>query len=225
MNTLPKILVVEDEILIADYIEELLNEYDQFSIKQANSKEEAIKALHNFLPDVVLMDINLAGNNEGITLANTEFCNEKLIFLTAQNDRETIKKAIATQPVGYLTKPIKKTDLIAAIQLVINNILSQKEITVKHKNVNIKVPVNTIMFAKKEDHYLKIFTKNDSKMLRASVKEFLEMVNSLDFIQVHRSYVVNKKFVNEYSVKEIFIMGQKIPISSTYVKDILNQLN
>lgn len=224
MNTLLKILIVEDEILIADYIEELLKELDQFSIQQANTKEEAVKSLRDFFPDIVLMDINLEGNNEGIDLANNEFSNEKLIFLTAQNDSDTVKKAIATKPLGYLTKPIKRTDLLATIQLGINSIFSQKEITVKHKNVNIKIPVNSIMFAKKEDHYLKLFTKDKPKMLRASVKEFLEMVNSSDFIQVHRSYVVNKKYVNEYSVKEIFIEGERIPISSTYVKGILDQL-
>lgn len=226
MNTSPKILVVEDEILIADYIQELLNDFGYSNLQQANSKEEATEKLVSFEPDIVLMDINLNGHSEGIELSENEFKEQKIIFLTAQNDKQTVQQAIKTNPLGYLTKPIKRTDLLATIQLGINNLTCQKQIEVKYRNINVKVAVDDIMFTKKEGHYLELHLCDNKpiKLLRASVKEFLEMVDSIDFIQVHRSYVVNKKYINQYSIKEIFIKENKIPVSSSFAKEILDKL-
>ena len=112
-----KILIVEDEVLIAEYVKDLLEEESHKDIKLAHHKEDAIEYIKSYKPDIILMDINLNGKNSGIELVNQKNTNASVIYLTGQYDYDLMHKALATKPDSYLTKPIKKQDLIAAINL------------------------------------------------------------------------------------------------------------
>jgi len=120
MENHSRILIVEDEVLIANFIFKLLQKEGYSNLEIANDVQTAQLKFNTFLPDIILMDINLEGPNTGIELAKRKNQEGKIIYLTAQNDSETIKKAIATNPETYLTKPIKNSDILAAIQLAIN---------------------------------------------------------------------------------------------------------
>lgn len=80
MSLNPKILIVEDEILIADYVMELLNEENFKKIEMAHDKEEAVQKMKSFLPEIILMDINLNGQNSGIEIAKLKNENARVIF-------------------------------------------------------------------------------------------------------------------------------------------------
>ena len=112
-----KILIVEDEILIADFIYNMLLKEGFTKVETVNDVQSALIKFKTFQPEIILMDINVEGQNTGIKLATQKNVQAKVIYITAQNDDETIQKAIATNPETYLTKPIKKFDLLAAIQL------------------------------------------------------------------------------------------------------------
>lgn len=116
-----KILIVEDQIIIADHILELLEEENFRFIKIANNEKMALKEMASFLPDVILMDINLNGINSGILLAEKRNTNASVIFITGQSGFLLKSKALKTNPVAYLTKPIKKGDILSSIRLVIKN--------------------------------------------------------------------------------------------------------
>ena len=113
-----KILIVEDEVLIAEFIFELLTEESFTTLKIANSKEEAIQCMNEFEPDIILMDINLNGSNSGIELARKKNANAAIIFLTGQYDNDLMTKALGTNPESYLTKPIKQNDLFAHAEIL-----------------------------------------------------------------------------------------------------------
>lgn len=117
MKNNSKILIVEDEVLIANFILKMLQKEGFSNLEIANDVETAKAKFNSFRPDIILLDINLEESNTGIDLAAKKNEDAKIIYLTAQNDIETIKKAIATNPISYLTKPIKKPDLLAAINL------------------------------------------------------------------------------------------------------------
>ena len=120
-----KILIVEDEIIIADYIEELLLEENFKHITIANNKETALIKMTSFLPDIILMDINLKGENEGISLAKCKNNNATVVFITGQHDLVLMNEALKSNPAAYLTKPIKRLDLLATINLAIYKKQSQ----------------------------------------------------------------------------------------------------
>lgn len=96
-----KILIVEDEVLIANFIEKMLQKEGFKHLEIANDIETAQTKFNTFRPDIILMDINLEGPNTGIDLATKKNQEAKIIYLTAQNDVETIKR-----PLQPIRKPI-----------------------------------------------------------------------------------------------------------------------
>lgn len=210
-----KILIVEDEIFIADYIQEILEEEHFKKNLQANTPEEAIAKLNSFQPDIVLMDINLAGNSEGIALANNQFNDQNIIFITAQNDRATIEKALQSNPNGYLTKPIKRVDLIVAIQLLATK-LKADTITIKDGFDLVRLKLEDILFVKSDNNYIDIQTTLNKYSIRNSLDKFLEELNNNSFVRVHRSYIINKSKVSIKTSTSVFIEKHEIPTSKKY---------
>jgi len=124
-----KILIVEDEFLIAKNIERCLlkNGYCVSSI--CASGEEALDKADKEKPDLILMDIHLDGEMDGIETSgelNINF-NIPIIFLTAHSNRETFNKAKVTAPFGYITKPFDEQRLCMAIEIAIYKDKSEKE--------------------------------------------------------------------------------------------------
>jgi two-component system cell cycle sensor histidine kinase/response regulator CckA len=115
------ILIVEDEGLVAQDLQMTLEEfgYDAFGI--ASSAEEAIRAASNRCPDLVLMDIRIKGNRDGIETA--ELLKQRfevpVVYLTAHADDATIERAKKTSPHGYLLKPVRTAELKSAIEISI----------------------------------------------------------------------------------------------------------
>lgn len=119
-----KILIVEDEPIIALNLKQILSEleYEPFGI--ANSKCNTLKLLNEKedTPDLILMDIYLQGPTTGIELAKElkiTLPNVPIIFLTANSEFATIREASETFAYGYLVKPYKKNTLFATIELAL----------------------------------------------------------------------------------------------------------
>lgn len=190
MQQIPKILIVEDEVLIAEFVLELLQEENYTQVQMAHEKEEAIKLIRDFLPDIILMDINLNGKNSGIELSKLKNDDAQIIFLTGQYDRAITIDALQTQPMSYLTKPINKKDLIASIMLASFQI-KQKFINVKDGYRVIKIALDDILFVKSEKNYIDIQLTNKKITIRQSLDTFQNEIHSEQFLRIHRSYIVN----------------------------------
>jgi PAS domain S-box-containing protein len=115
------ILVVEDEPIVAKDLQQTLREmnYDAFAI--ASSAEDAIKRATERCPDLVLMDIRIKGERDGIATAEIlgKQFGVSVIYLTAHADEATIERAARTAPYGYLLKPIKSAELRSAIEVAL----------------------------------------------------------------------------------------------------------
>lgn len=215
----PKILIVEDEVIIAEFIKDILEENNYNSVVIANDYETAVSEMQNFVPDILLMDINLNGNNSGIELAERKNKNAKVIFLTGQNDHGLMSKALTTNPESYLTKPIKKNDLIAAIQLsIVKN--KPSSIIVKDGFQSVKIDLNDILFIKSDNVYIDIQTTTKKITIRKSLDAFLKELNDANFIKVHRSYVVNKAKITTKKTTSVFIEEFEIPISRNLILEL-----
>lgn len=114
-----KILVVEDEIIVARTISSQLHQLGYMVTGTASSGKVAIAKASETKPDLVLMDIILKGEMDGITTASyiREYLDIPVIFLTAYGDDNTIERAKITQPFGYVVKPFTSKDLRIAIEM------------------------------------------------------------------------------------------------------------
>jgi PAS domain S-box-containing protein len=114
-----KVLVVEDERLVALDIQHMLMHLGYEVLASAASADEAIACASTSCPDVVLMDIRIKGARDGIEAASLlrERFDVPIVYLTAHADRATIERAKQTAPYGYLTKPFTEAALTSAIEI------------------------------------------------------------------------------------------------------------
>ncbi|MGJ8593841.1 MAG: LytR/AlgR family response regulator transcription factor [Aquaticitalea sp.] len=212
-----KILIVEDDIIIADFIEELLKESNFKKIRIANDKESAISEISEFLPDIILMDINLSGVNSGIELSKLKNKNANVIFVTGQYDFALMNEALKTNPDAYLTKPIKKVDLLASINLALhkkeNNIFQFKD---GYDEVNLNY--SDILYFNADGNYSNIHTASKKYTIRQSLNTILDALTPDNFIQTHRSFIVNKQKVQRAATSYVIVNGVEIPLSRSYAK-------
>lgn len=118
-----QILIVEDEPVIAENIAYYLNNHDFKVCGIAYDADEARMFLENSSPDAIVLDINLAGDVDGLDIAeyvNSHY-NIPFILLTSYADRETIAKAKKVKPWGYIVKPFNEDTLLASLEMAISN--------------------------------------------------------------------------------------------------------
>jgi len=115
----PSVLIVEDERIVAKDLQQTLLAlgYDAFAI--ASSAEEALARASERIPDLVLMDIRIKGELDGIQTAELFRARygTPLVYLTAHSDDAIIERAKVTEPIGYLIKPIKTAELRSVIEV------------------------------------------------------------------------------------------------------------
>lgn len=116
-----KILVVEDEAIVALEIQNTLERNGYQVVGLANSGEEAIRRATEALPDLILMDIRIKGTMDGIEAANhiRATLHIPVIFLTAHAEDDSLQRAKQTQPYGYILKPFQERDLKVAVEIAL----------------------------------------------------------------------------------------------------------
>lgn len=116
-----RILIVEDEIITADDIRESLLDMEYSVIGIVSSGEKAIEKLEEERPDLVLMDIMLLGEMDGIETANhIRSCFKiPVVYLTAYADKEILERAKISEPFGYILKPFNERELQINIEIAL----------------------------------------------------------------------------------------------------------
>ena len=241
-----KVGVVEDEIIIANNILSSLKQLGYDTIGPALSFTQAVELFEETPPDIILLDIILAGNKDGIDLAwkiKQDF-QIPFIFLTSHADKSTIERAKQVDPPSYLVKPFNKDELYCAIEIALFNFSKNKRIDdlpsdynkeesnfimkdslfVKHKGKFQKVPYSEILFLKNDNIYIEITTVKDTFLVRSNMNEYLQKFPS-NFIRVHRSYAVNCDYLEAISNDEITIGEHNIPLSRNYKDELLAKIN
>ncbi|MBP9904987.1 MAG: response regulator [Rhodoferax sp.] len=117
----PKVLVVEDELLVARDIEQQLLDLGYQPVGLATRGEEAIALAKQWRPDLVLMDIQLAGDMDGITAAQVirDQCALPVVFLTAYTADDVLARAKLTEPFGYMLKPFSERELRTVLAMAL----------------------------------------------------------------------------------------------------------
>lgn len=116
-----RVLVVEDEVLIADYIAILLEDAGHEVVGICDCADPALTFLRETRPDLAILDIRINGNVDGVDLAlrmQAEGLTTKHLFITGSGDPETKARALATGPIAILQKPVNVSQLEAILATV-----------------------------------------------------------------------------------------------------------
>jgi DNA-binding LytR/AlgR family response regulator len=243
MKSPTKILIVEDEMIIGANISLQLSKlgYDVTGI--VSRGEEAITHLKQNRPDIVLMDIQLKGNMDGIETA-IKMQNEvdvPVIYLTANADDEHFERAKSTNPYAFISKPFKKLDLQHAIELTIGRLDTTKNDTkpitsdnspfilsdsifIRRNERMIKILIRDIYYFEADRNYCKIYAKKKECLLVMTLKEINDKLPPEHFLRIHRSFIINLSHVDEVAGTHVVIGKKAIPLSKTMRSELMNRL-
>lgn len=241
MEQAVNILIVEDEFIIAGYMEQCLTALGYRVAGICHSYEKALAALEAQTPDMALIDITLKGEKTGIQLA--EHIRSRygipFIFITSLSDKSTVDTAKKTLPYAYLIKPFAEEDLYAAVEtafmqysrsrsngaepgdeepLIVNDC-----IFIKHKNKFVRLPLEDMLYLEANDNYTTIFTAAAGYTVKNSLKNLAAALPGF-FVRTHRSYLVNLKQLKSFDTEELTIGGKTLPIGKSFYPDLLARL-
>ena len=227
-----KILIVEDEIIIADTIQRYLELKGHEVVGNAISYDEAVEIIAQTNPDLALLDIRLSGVKSGIDLANYIQQSKNsfpFIFLTSQLDSKSINLAKKTFPAGYLSKPIQVDSLLATIEIAMHNHLAvsneTKTISLNQGNAIFNIPINDIEYLQSDHIYVRVHLVNGDQIIhRSPLKELLDLLPKSQFIQSHRSFAVNINHIIRWDYQYLHLKQSTIPISRSRKKIVVEQL-
>ena len=242
MNSPVKILIVEDEMIIAANISLQLTVLGYEVTGIISRGEDALNHVRQNNPDIVIMDIQLKGKMDGIDTAisiRREF-DLPIIYLTANVDDEHFKRAKTTNPSAFISKPFKKLDLQHAIELTTHQLnlngdgsldegcgspyVQSDSIFVRKNERMIKILIDDILYFEADRNYCKIFSKGKECLVVRTLKEIDEKLPKDKFLRIHRSYIVNLSHVDEVAGSHVVIGKKAIPMSKNLRTELLNRL-
>lgn len=244
------VLVVEDESIVSKDIQHSLRKLGYSVVGASATGEKAIELAGSESPDIVLMDIMLKGDMNGIEAAEvikTEY-SIPVIFLTAYADESTLSKAKITQPYGYILKPFKEIDLHTTIEMAIYkhskelevikerdllfSIVENKEnaqsdfIFVKSNSKLVKLRNDEIYFIEALKDYVVFHTTKTRYTIHSTMKDIESKMGDEEFVRVHRSYIVriDKIATIEYPNLTLENIDKVIPIGGSYRDDLTKRI-
>ena len=244
------VLVVEDESIVSKDIQHSLKKLGYNVVGAAATGEQAVKLAVETQPDIILMDIMLKGEMNGIEAATQirSETNIPVIFLTAYADESTLNKAKVTQPYGYIIKPFKEIDSHTSIEMALYKhkkeaeVLKERDLLfnlvegqgatkdllfVKSNSRLVKLKMSDIYYIEALKDYVVINTLNTRYTIHSTMKDIEAKLQDSDFLRVHRSFIVRIDKIVAIEQPNLILENDKkiIPIGGSYKDDLAKRLN
>lgn len=246
-----KILIVEDELLLAEQMAEYLKSTNYTVLKILDNGEDAINFLKEDSPDLILMDIELNGKMDGIETAikMQESVFIPIIYLSKKNDDQTLHKVKVTLPAAYLTKPFKNYDLRNSIEMAIykgdmdhqkearheiklnleidiqnNDGLKQLQNRVFYRERNgglRKLLLEEIVYLEKRSQSITVHTISGSFEIQTSLKKFLDQIKNTLIYRIHEQYAINLVYIHQIVDHQIILEFEKADLRHNFKKEQL----
>jgi len=238
-----KIFAVEDDFFHQENLKITLDELGYSLVGMEDRAEQALPIVEQTQPDVVLLDIHLAGKQSGIDLGHQ--INQKLptpiIYITSFADSQTFRKASYTHPYAYLTKPVESFALQSSIELALQHVQQQEEpatqwesdiffrncffVKIGQKLVKIH-PEEVLYIEVSGNRYCQVITAHRKAHIRTTLNEIQEKLAPSPFIRVHRSYLINPVHIQAiHEANQSLLIGEEeIPLGKTYKESFFQRL-
>ena len=235
------ILIVEDNVLIADDMQMILEDMGYNVVANVTSYEKAVVALEENTIDLALLDIQLATEKSGIDIGKHIRDNYDIpfVFVTSNSDKETLNQAKEVKPNGYLVKPFEEKDLYTTIEITMSNFeesetkaeskknksVLKKSIFVKDSHLYREIIFKDILYIKSDNVYIEIYTTGKTYVVRSTLKDFLKKLPQDDFLRTSKSYIINIRHVQAMNSRDVIIDDKMIPVSKEFKPIIQEMLN
>ena len=226
-------IIIEDEIPAQRILKRYISKIP--SVTLVDTFKAAIEA-NSFLNtnndvDVVFLDINLP-DMSGLDFIKT-IKNPPLIIMTTGYPDYAASSFELDTIVDYLVKPFSFDRFLKAINKAKNRLETSKESNEENTEETIflnvdktlhKLTLNSILYIESDRNYITVITESQKLSYIDSLKNWSAKLPENQFIQVHKSFIINSGFVERISGNTIYVKDNKIPIGRTYKQDLLNKL-
>jgi DNA-binding LytR/AlgR family response regulator len=232
-----RVLIVEDSAAAAEAIEITLQKHSLTVVAICHSGEDAVNTFKTKDIDLVLMDIELEGDMDGIEAASGMLRHRPvpIIYLTGHVDDKHVKRAMNTYPANYLSKPYDEAGLVRAVEIAFNNAYtpgksrheasSRDEVFVLTESQQFeRVYVNDVLYLKAARSYCDVVTEKHTYTVCSSMNHVQEKFANGEFIRVHKSYVVNSKRITRLVGNVIFVNDTEVKLGKEYREELMSVL-
>jgi DNA-binding LytR/AlgR family response regulator len=232
-----KILIIEDDMLIATDLQEKIERAGHQVTAIARTSQQAVDALLTQLPDAALVDIRLEGSTaDGITTVQELLTYHlmPIIYLTGQYEYDVIQRAKLTRPAAYLLKPYNVRELLIQIELACTNYKKESR---KPELPNVYLPSSKgyeqlnrkdVLYMEAAGAYVKVFLINETqpKLYSMNLGHIAQYFLSGDFYRPSRSLMINLSYLERLEGNQLWMRGLKHSLSIPEIKraDLLKKL-
>jgi len=222
------VLIVEDEAITALDLSEGLQQCGYAIAGIAGDARAAKSLFEEKEVDIVLMDIQLKGEKDGVdtVMELMKMRKRPVIYLTAFTDAATVDRVKNTYPGAFLTKPYHVDNVRIAIELALHNFAAGKapepdqpvrpadrepllrlndSLFVKMNYRFVKLPLSSICYVVADNNHVQLITSEKKYVLRLSLNQVLDSIGWERLIRIHRSYAVNIDAVSSFTEQEVTV--------------------
>lgn len=247
-----RVLAVEDDTLQARGLRLLFKRLPYDLLAVVPTADEALRLFGAELPDVVLLDVQLADAGDGIALAHrlNAIRSVPLIFLTSFEDDATYERARAAGPFAFLHKPYDERQLVRAIELAIlqfarlrpaepaaepeepaepgTSVLLPDSLFLRENNRFVRIPYADIDWLEADDAYCHLHTAERKYTARMTLREVESRLPPDQFVRIQRGYVVRLACIRTLEPQDGLLGltdGRQLPLGRAYRAELLRRLN
>lgn len=236
------VLIVEDTPEQSDALIQVLeaNQYNVVGV--GRSHQEALNLFLANKVDIIVIDIFLGPNPDGIVFAETinalPNASRPFVFLTSSTDRSIFERAKLTKPFSFLMKPFNALEVLYALEMAIEKFYDQEEVFdgdeentvvgtdyffIKKKDVLKKVAIADIVHIEVEERYCSIYSQSEKFVVQISLAKIMELLDPQIFMRTHRNFLVNVNCIEEIQTADNLLRmsnGNLVPVSEKF-RDVL----
>ena len=219
-------IAIDDEPIALTIISTFCLRMGDISLQTFTTATEGINAVWDMKPDVLFLDIRL-GDVNGVELAQHLPIETQLVFTTAYT--EYAFEGFELNAADYLHKPFSYDRFQKAVNKVKQRLAAKtpKTVTLKVEHKNIPVELSTILYIEAMGNYVRLYLTEGRKLMsQMTLTELADLLPQQVFVRTHRSFIVNRFFVESFNRQEIYLKGllQPIPIGRSYTSKAIPKL-
>jgi DNA-binding LytR/AlgR family response regulator len=223
-------IIIEDEIPAQKILKNFIGKIPNLELQGTfNAAIEAYSFLSNNEIDIIFLDINLP-DISGLDFIKT-IKNPPSIIITTAYPEHAVSSFELDTIIDYLVKPIRFERFFKAINKLKTRQDNHHEdddnntLFLNVDKTHHKIILNDIFYVESDRNYITLITKTKTLSFIDTLKNWGEKLSSNQFIQVHKSFIVNVNKIDKISGNTLFIADKKIPIGRTYKQELLKTLN
>ncbi len=210
---------------LVDCIEQVISDWFNYKcvIKNYSDNNLFVSDIKQYSFDFCFIELDKADADCFIIADRIRACNPETIIIFASNEKDLIFDALPYQPFGFINKTDAKNELIKTLNLLTKHI--NKFMIFPTKNGNLYIPVKSIIYSEILNHTLTMHTADKSVKILMTMDELEKELENYEMIRVHKSYLVNRKYIDFLSAKDVILKtGQIIPLSKKRVRYVKEKL-